>query len=89
MIPLERGLKGLSIFIIFYLPIFVLFEKSIYKSFLGKGHMVLDFQCKYINPSSAMFEGSSPFTFSLFHSILHSRFLISFLFLVLDMGTNL
>jgi hypothetical protein len=35
---------GLSLFIIFYFPILVLIEKSGYMSFLGKGHMVLDFQ---------------------------------------------
>jgi hypothetical protein len=44
MIPREGGLKGLSIFIIFYLPILVLIEKSGYMIFLGKGHVVLDFQ---------------------------------------------
>jgi hypothetical protein len=43
MIPRERGIKGLSIFIIFYLAILVLIEKSGYMSFLGGGHVVLDF----------------------------------------------
>jgi hypothetical protein len=36
MIPRERGLKGISIFIIFYLPIIVLIERSGYMSFMGK-----------------------------------------------------
>jgi hypothetical protein len=36
MIPRERGIKGISIFIIFYLPILVLIEKSGYMSFLGR-----------------------------------------------------
>jgi hypothetical protein len=44
MIPRGRGLKGLVIFIIFYSPILVLVEKNGYMSFLGKGHVVLDFQ---------------------------------------------
>jgi hypothetical protein len=44
MIPRERGLKGLSIFIIFYLPIFVLIEKKWLHELLGEGHVVLDFQ---------------------------------------------
>jgi hypothetical protein len=35
MIPQERGLKGLSIFI-FYLPIMVLIKKSGYMIFLGE-----------------------------------------------------
>jgi hypothetical protein len=35
MIPHERGQKGLSLFIISYLPILVLIEKSGYMSFLG------------------------------------------------------
>jgi hypothetical protein len=44
MIPRERGLKGISHFIIFCLPIIVLMERSGYMCFLGKGHGVLDFQ---------------------------------------------
>jgi hypothetical protein len=43
MIPRERGIKGLSLFIIFYLAILDLIEKSGYMSFLGGGHVVLDF----------------------------------------------
>jgi hypothetical protein len=35
MIPQERGLEGLSIYFIFYLPIFVLMENNNYMSFLG------------------------------------------------------
>jgi hypothetical protein len=35
MIPQERGLKGISIFIIFYLPIIDFMEKRGYMSFLG------------------------------------------------------
>jgi hypothetical protein len=33
---MREGLKGISIFIIFYLPINVLIERSGYMSFLGK-----------------------------------------------------
>jgi hypothetical protein len=36
MIPQERGLEGISIYFIFYLPIIVLMERSGYMSFLGK-----------------------------------------------------
>jgi hypothetical protein len=43
MIPQERGLKGLSLFIIFYLPIIDFMEKRGYMSFLGEGHVVLVF----------------------------------------------
>jgi hypothetical protein len=35
MIPHERGIKGPSLSIIFYLPILVLFGKSGYMKFLG------------------------------------------------------
>jgi hypothetical protein len=41
MIPQERGLEGLSIYFIFYLPIFVLMENINYMSFLGEGCVVL------------------------------------------------
>jgi hypothetical protein len=41
MIPQERGLEGISIYFIFYLPIFVLMENISYMSFLGEGHVVL------------------------------------------------
>jgi hypothetical protein len=41
MIPQERGIEGLSIYFIFYLPIFVLMENISYMSFLGEGHVVL------------------------------------------------
>jgi hypothetical protein len=44
MILRERGIKGLSHFIIFYLPIIVLIERRGYMSFLGEGHVVLDSQ---------------------------------------------
>jgi hypothetical protein len=36
MIPREMGLKGISIFIIFYLPIIDFIEKSGYMRFLGR-----------------------------------------------------
>jgi hypothetical protein len=36
MIPQERGLEGLSIYFIFYLPIIVLMGRSGCMSFLGK-----------------------------------------------------
>jgi hypothetical protein len=32
----EGGLKGISILLLFYLPIFVLIDRSGYMSFLGK-----------------------------------------------------
>jgi hypothetical protein len=35
MIPKERGLEGLSIYFICYLPIFFLMENISYMSFLG------------------------------------------------------
>jgi hypothetical protein len=41
--------------------------------------VVLDFSCKYINPSCGLFGGSSPFILSLFHSLLliyHSSFIL-------------
>jgi len=44
MIPIERALKGPSIFIIFYLPILVLIEKNWLHELLGGGHVILDFQ---------------------------------------------
>jgi hypothetical protein len=44
MIPRERGLKGISHFIIFYSPIIVLIERRVYIRFLGEGHVVLDSQ---------------------------------------------
>jgi hypothetical protein len=73
MIPQERGVNGLSIFIIFYLPILVLIEKSGYMSFLGEAMWFLVLS-NYINPTCGLFGGSlgsySPFTltlFSLFH----------------------
>jgi hypothetical protein len=72
---------GLRLFIIFYLPIIVLIERSGYMSFLGKGMWLL-IPSNYINPSLGCFLGShsslcslSPFTLSPFH---HSSFLIHF-----------
>jgi len=36
MIPQKRGLEGIIIYFIFYLPIIFLMERSGYMSFLGK-----------------------------------------------------
>jgi hypothetical protein len=56
MIPRERGLKGLSIFIIFYLPIIDFMEKSGYMSFLGEAMWFL-ISCNYINIPCGFFGG--------------------------------
>ena len=90
MIPQERGLKGIHHFIIFYLPIIFLMERSGYMCFLGKGHVVLYFQVNiqthfwvvwgFIHCSLfTLFIMFSPFTLSLFHSLLlkcHSSFIL-------------
>jgi hypothetical protein len=41
MIPQERGLEGISIYFIFYLPILVLMENISYMSFFGEGRVVV------------------------------------------------
>jgi hypothetical protein len=75
MIPQERGLEGISIYFIFYLPIFVLMENISYMSFLGEGHVVLNSK-KYINPSLVCLGVSSH---SFTHSFTHcSLFTLSF-----------
>jgi hypothetical protein len=56
MIPRERGIKGISVFIIFYLTILVLIEKHGYMSFLGGGHVILG-SGNYINYVYGIFGG--------------------------------
>jgi len=69
MIPHERGLKGPSLSIIFYLPILVLFGEKWLHELLGGGiHVVLDYQCKYINPYFGLFGFFSSFGSSFIHS---------------------
>jgi hypothetical protein len=76
----EGGIKGLSIFIIFYSPILVLVGKSGYMSFLGKA-MWCFIACNYINPTFGLFGGYSSFWFthSLFLNLFLSSFILAFL----------
>jgi hypothetical protein len=55
MIPQERELKGINIFIIFYLPIISFMEKRGYMRFLGGRPCGSCFSCNYINLSCELF----------------------------------
>jgi hypothetical protein len=68
MIPQERRIKGISIFIIFYSPILVLVGKSGYMNLLGKT-MWFFIACNYINLVLGLF-GSSSFIVTSFSFII-------------------
>jgi hypothetical protein len=72
----DKGLKGLSLFIICYLIILVLIEKSGYMRFLGGCHVVLG-SSNYINFAYGLFRG----LFFVLHSLLR---IPSLIFLILS-----
>jgi hypothetical protein len=90
MIPWERGISGLSLFIIFYSRILVLVGKIGYMRFLGKA-MWCFIACNYINLTFGMFGGLLdhfvPHSFGYsFFIITHSSFMLA---LGLGMGNEL
>jgi hypothetical protein len=81
MISRERGLKGIILFIIFYLPIIDFMEKMGLHELLGRNTMWFLFSCNYINIPCGMFWVFFFFFFThplivmgslvLIHSLLH------------------
>jgi hypothetical protein len=82
MIPQERGLNGLSLFIIFYLPIIDFMEKMGYMSFFGGRPCGSCFHVIISTSLGGCFEGVL-LLIILLHSVTRcSRFIVSYSFTV-------
>jgi hypothetical protein len=62
----DKGAK--SFYYILFTHLGFIWEKWLHELLGGKSHVVLDFPCKYINPSFGLFGGCSSFGSSFIHS---------------------